>query len=103
MGIFTGGVVTQQVVASNAQALLVAHRNALENCNDFHSWLSQYVQADLVALGFSSGSTGDAQAILNAFADAAEEYTLHTGGGLGTYTLPYNFSASQNAVIGPIR
>ena len=100
MAIFTGGVVTQQVVASNAQALLVAHRNALESCNDFHSWLSQYVSADLVALGFSSG---DAQSVLNAFADAAEEYTLHTGGGLGTYTLPYNFSASQNAVIGPIR
>jgi hypothetical protein len=100
MAIVTGGVVTQQVVMSNAQALLVAHRNALEACGDFHSWLSAYAQADLVALGFSSG---DAQAILNAFADANEEAVLHTGGGLGTYTLPFNFSASQNAVIGPIR
>jgi hypothetical protein len=100
MPIFTGGVVTQQVVASNAQALLVGLRNALEACADFHAWLSAYAQSDLVALGFSSG---DAQAILNAFADSNELYVLYTGGGLGTYTLPFNFSASQNAVIGPIR
>lgn len=100
MGIFTGGVVTQQVVASNAQFLLLQHRAALEAVADFHAWLAAYSSADLVALGFSSA---DAQALLNAFADANEEAVLHNGGGLGTYTLPYNFSASQDAVIGPLR
>ena len=30
-----------------------------------------------------------------------ELVTLFNGGGLGTYTLPYNFSASMRTIVGP--
>jgi len=73
-------------------------RTAFEAVEDFYQWLSAYAPSDLVALGFSSA---DAQNIFNAFADAHEEYVLRTGGGLGTYTLPFNFMASQRVIIGP--
>ena len=96
MAVFGG--ITQAQVTAAAQQRLMAHRQALEGCNDFYQWLSAYSSSDLVALGFSSA---DASSILTAFADAHEEYVLHTGGGLGSYTLPYNFSASQNTLIGP--
>ena len=97
MAIFSG--ITQAYVTNNAQAKLLALRRALEDCANFYEWLSAYASADLVNLGFTQA---DADAILAAFADAHEEYVLHTGGGLGTYTIPYNFSASQNKIVGPL-
>lgn len=97
MAIFGG--ITQAYVVNNAQAKLQALRRALEDVQDFHQWLAAYADTDLVALGFTQA---DADAVLSAFADASELATLYNGGGLGAYTLPYNFSASQRIVIGPL-
>lgn len=96
---FPAGI-SESNVTSNAQARLMVLRNALEEANNFYSWISAYTAADLEAapLGLDAVS---AQNLLNAFADAHELYVLYTGGGLGTYTLPYNFSASMNVIIGP--
>ncbi len=92
------GSITQEQIAGNAQARLVNLKNAFEAVSDFYQWLSAYSQSDLEAVGFSPA---DASALLSAFADANEEYVLRNGGGLGSYTLPYNFSASQRVIIGP--
>lgn len=97
---FPAGI-TSAYVVNNAQAKLAALRSALDDVKDFYLWLSAYSAADLEAAPVSLDATS-AQAIFNAFADANELYTLYTGGGLGTYTLPYNFSASQRVVIGPL-
>jgi hypothetical protein len=97
MAIFGG--ISQAYVTNNAQAKLLALRRALEDVTDFHSWLAAYSSADLVALGFTAA---DAGAILSAFADASELATLYNGGALGSYTLPYNFSASQRVITGPL-
>jgi hypothetical protein len=94
------GGITQADVVANAQAKLRTYRIAQESVEAFYQWLSAYSSADLQGppLNFSQA---DADALLSAFADAHEEYVLHHGGGLGTYTIPYNFSASQNKVVGP--
>lgn len=75
-------------------------RLALEAANNYYEWLSSYAASDLEAAPINMDATS-AQNLLNAYADAHELYTLYTGGGLGTYTLPYNFSASMNVIIGP--
>lgn len=98
MAIYSAGI-TQAYVNNNVQTKLAALRQALNNVNDLYLWMSAYAQADLVALGFSAA---DAAAIFSAVSDARELYVLFTGGGLGTYTLPYNFSASQRIVVGPL-
>jgi hypothetical protein len=101
MPIFQGGAVTQATITGAVQGALLNLRRALEQVADLHSWISAYSAADLEAVPFSF-SAADAQDILNALADAAELNTLYNGGGLGTYTLPYNFSNSQRVVIGPL-
>lgn len=78
--------------------MLSTLRTALEAAADLYAWSSALSIADLEAIGFTAS---DAQAILTAAADANEPAVLYRGGGLGSYTLPYNFSASQAAVIGP--
>lgn len=93
------GGITAANVMSGAQARLMALRLALEGCEDFYKWLSGYAAADLQAAPLSLPAA-DAQALLNAFADAHQEYTMHNGGS-PTATLPYNFGASQRIVIGP--
>lgn len=97
MAIFGG--ISQAYVTNNAQAKLSALRRALEDAADMHQWLAAYSSADLVTLGFTQA---DADQILAALADANELHVLYNGGALGTYTLPYNFSASQRIVIGPL-
>lgn len=96
---FPAGI-TASNVTTNAQARLMVLRQALEAANDYYLWMSAYSAADLQAAPLNLDSVS-AQALLNAFADAHELYTLFTGGGLGTYTLPYNFSASMRVIIGP--
>ncbi len=98
MPIYTDGI-TKDYVNNNAQAKLAALRAALHEVQNFYAWLSAYAPADLTAMGFSPGG---AQAIFDAFTDANALATLYDGGGLGSYTLPYKFSASQRAVIGPL-
>jgi hypothetical protein len=96
---FPAGITTSNVT-SNAQARLMQLRYALEACENFYEWISNYAASDLEAAPVSLDSVS-AQALLNAFADAHELYVLYGGGGLGSYTLPYNFSASQSVIIGP--
>jgi uncharacterized protein DUF4082 len=98
MAIYSAGI-NQAYVNNNVQNKLLALRSALNGVNDLYLWLSAYAQSDLVALGFSAADAAD---IFNAVTDAHELYVLFTGGGLGTYTLPYNFSASQRIVTGPL-
>ena len=86
-----------QIIAY-AQQQLAALRAALEGVADLYAWVSAQSLTTLEAAGLSAS---DAQAILTAAADATELAVLYNGGGLGTYTLPYNFSASQRQVIGP--
>jgi hypothetical protein len=97
MAIFTAGVNLQALVAQ-AQQRLINLRRALEDIEDFYKWTSAQSLADLEALGLSPA---DAQALQTAFADGNELAVLYNGGGLGAYTLPFNFSASQRQVIGP--
>ena len=96
---FPAGI-TASNVTSNAQSRLMQLRYALEAANNYYLWLSAYAASDLEAAPLSLDAAS-AQALLNAFADAHELYTLYNGGALGTYTLPFNFSASQSVIIGP--
>jgi len=89
---------TQQYVTNRVRGALTAHRDAMKAIEDAYSFLNGFSVADLQALGFSQP---DATDLKTAAADAHEEVVLHNGGGLGAYTLPYNFSAAQNRVCGP--
>lgn len=102
MAIFGG--ISQAYITNNAQAKLSALRNALIDAEQMYLWLSQYANADLVALGFASA---DATDILSAFADANALYQIYmTGQAPGTYPqvtgTPYIYAASQRTVIGPL-
>ncbi len=97
---FPAGI-TQAYIVNNAQAKLLALRSALEDVNDYYQWLTAYAAADLEAAPVSMDSVS-AGNLFSAFADAHELYVLATGGTLGTYTLPYNFLASQRIVTGPL-
>lgn len=95
---FNPASTSPQAIINTAVTRLLALRAAFQGIQDFQGWLSAQSDTDLIALGFSAS---DLSALRSAMADANEEATLHAGGGLGTYTLPYNFSASQRLVIGP--
>jgi hypothetical protein len=102
MAIFSAGI-TQAYVTNNAQAKLVALRNALEDVENFYQWLSNYALTDLEGLNFNAN---DGQQILNAFADANAMYQIYnTGQAPSTYpqvTSPYTYATSQRLVIGPL-
>jgi hypothetical protein len=97
MAVFGG--ITASNITTGAQARLMSLRLALQAADDYYLWLSGYNAGDLVAAGLANST--DAQYLLNAFADAHELSVLANGGGLGTYTLPYNFMTSMRVVIGP--
>ena len=90
--------VTQDVITSRVRNALANHRDAMKAVEDAYNFLAGFAVSDLVALGFDQA---DAQDIKTAAADAHEEVVLHYGGALGSYTLPYNFSAAQTRVVGP--
>ncbi|SRR5258706_3658009 len=90
--------ITVALVQQQAINKLANLRQALSDITDLNAWLAGLSIADLVAIGFTST---DAQTLKTALADANELGVLYNGGGLGAYTLPYNFSASQRQVIGP--
>jgi hypothetical protein len=90
--------ITQDYVAQRVRQALQNYRDAMKNIEDANSFLAGYAVSDLVGLGFNAG---DAQDIKTAVADAHQEVVIHSGGGLGSYTANYNFSAAQNRVIGP--
>lgn len=90
---------TQQQVTNEVQQVLRNLRTALEAAQDLYGWSSTIAPSDLVALGYVQA---DAQAILDAAADANSLAILYNGGvfdPIGTGT--YNFSASNRRVIGP--
>lgn len=90
--------VTGTFVLQQAQVRLKALRQALSDIQDLYKWTSAQSPTDLTGVGLT---VADAAAVQSAVADANELAVLYNGGGLGTYTLPYNFSASQRLVIGP--
>ena len=89
---------TQASITSRVRNALANYRDAMKPVEDEYNFLAGFSVSDLVTLGFTQT---DAQDIKTAIADAHEEVVLHGGGALGTYVLPYNFSAAQNRVIGP--
>jgi hypothetical protein len=103
---FPAGTNESQVIAT-AQNALVALRNSLKVCDDFHQWLSAYSAADLEAAPINLDAVS-AAALLGAFADASALYQLYNTGALVSppsgYTTPgtYKFGASQRTVIGPL-
>jgi hypothetical protein len=90
--------VTQDYVAQRVRQALQNYRDAMKPIEDAYNFLNGYAVTDLEVLGFSPT---DAQDIKTAVADAHQEVVIHSGGGLGSYTANYNFSAAQNRVMGP--
>ena len=89
---------TTASVSGQAATVLFNLRRALHDVQDFYLWVAAQSDADLDSL-FADGAY--VQALRSAMADANELGVLYNGGALGTYSLPYNFSASQRLVIGP--
>lgn len=98
MAAFTGDGKTAASITNAVQIQLGALRTALERCQDIYRWTSGLGLPDLEAIGFTAS---DAQDILSAVADANSLAVLYYGGTFGG-SLPYNFSASQAAVLGPL-
>jgi len=88
------------VIIGNVQAVLKAHRAALNAINDMWAWSSGVTAADLQAAPLNM-----TQALLSAIADAHAEYLIHTTGlPPATYPQPpqaYVYANSQTAEIGP--
>lgn len=88
----------------SVQQIQVALSNLINSFNeveDIYLWMSAYSITDLESLPFSL-PVDDAQAILNALADAHSLHQTALGtAGFPTATLPYNFFASMRAVTGP--
>ena len=96
---FPAGI-SEESVVNYAQNKLINLRRALADCADFYEWLSSYAPQDLEAAPVSMDAAS-AQALFNAFADAAFLAALAEGGDLGAHPLPYNFLTSVRVVIGP--
>lgn len=79
---------------------LAALRAACEDVEDVYQWLSAYTLSDLEASPLA-WDPDDAQAILNALADAHDFYQTGLGTtGFPTATPPYNFFASMRMITG---
>lgn len=97
MSIFTAGNTNAGQVAGTAITRLLALRKALSDIAELQAWLAAQADSDLNGIGLAEG---DVTLLRSAMADANELVNLYNGGGLGSYTIPYNFSASQRLVIG---
>jgi hypothetical protein len=94
------GQLNQMSTISSMQQKLAALRSAFEDCEAIYQWLSEYALADLEAAPLLL-AVADAQDIMNAFADAHNLWMTAQGTpGFPSATLPYNFMASQRAVVG---
>jgi hypothetical protein len=79
---------------------LAALRDAFEDIEDVYQWMSAYTLSDLEAPPLAM-DPDDAQAILNALADAHDLYQTGLGTtGFPTATPPYNFFASMRMITG---
>ena len=96
---FPAGI-SQESIVNYAQNKLINLRRALEDCADLNDWLSSYSTTDLEAAPVNMDADS-AQALMNAFADAAFLAALAEAGELGDHPLPYNFLTSMRVVIGP--
>ncbi len=105
MAVFNASGQSAAAIINNVTGRLIAHHRALADLAGLYAWTSGLSAADLTAAPLSMASA-DANAILAAVADAHAEYLIHTTGQApGSYPqvtgTPYNYSASQTAVIGP--
>lgn len=98
MPIFAAGNTQSGTVAGVAVTRLKALRQALADIAALQGWLAAQADADLNGIGMAEA---DVTLLRSAMADANELSVLYHGGALGTYVLPYNFSASQALIIGP--
>jgi hypothetical protein len=89
---------TAASVSGQAATVLFNLRRALRDAQDFYLWVAAQSDTDLDGLFTDPAYVS---ALRSAMADANELGVLYNGGALGTYTLPYNFSASQRLLIGP--
>ena len=95
------GQLNASLVVQQMQQKLSALLEAFEDCDNAYQWLSAYAAGDLEEAPLSFDA-GDAQAILNAFADVHDLYQTAQGTtGFPTAELPYNFLASMRVVMGP--
>jgi hypothetical protein len=96
--VFAAGNTNAGTVAGTAITRLLALRKALADIAELFGWLAAQADADLNGIGMAEA---DVTLLRSAMADAHELSVLYNGGALGSYTLPYNFSASQALIIGP--
>jgi hypothetical protein len=91
--------ITQALITQYVQNRLLALKTAINEVYDLEQWMTGVSLSDLETAGFSPA---DAQALKTACADAAAFWNLYNNQNLpGGYTLPYNFGASQRAILGP--
>lgn len=100
---FDTGLSKAQILSS-IQGKLNNLRAALNDVDDLHTWSSGISAADLIAVGFSSG---DANALLSAMADANAMTQIYRTGqppsvGYPQASSAYIYEASQSQVIGPL-
>lgn len=94
----------QGLIAQVSNGLVVI-RAGMDIADDLYAWSSGVSAGDLTSLGPNPMSSGDANAILSAIADAHALAGLYnTGLPPGTYPQPpsaYVYGASQRIVMGP--
>lgn len=96
----TFGMLNSANTINMIQQKLAALRSAFEDIEDVYLWLSAYTVTDLEAAPLS-WAAADAQAVLNALADANDLYQVGLGTtGFPLASLPYNFFASQRMITG---
>jgi hypothetical protein len=94
------GQLSPGITINRLQTEFSALFTALEALEDSYQWASAYALSDLEGPPFNYPS-GDAQAILNALADAHDLYETARGtAGFPLATLPYNFTASMRVISG---
>lgn len=105
MAILNSGNLSQSFIVQRAIDILKQHRAILSQLNDYYSWSSGITAADLEGPPFNLDAA-TANGLLSAIADAHAEYLIHTTGQApATYPqvtgTPYQYHASQDALIGP--
>lgn len=95
---------SSQGIINQVQQVLVSVRDAMDDASRLYAWSSAIALTDLTAVPPDGPGMpeADAQAILNACADAWGLYCLYnTGTDTRNPGAGYNYGASQKIVIGP--
>lgn len=94
------GQLNASMTIQQVQQKLSALFQAMEDMENVYQWLSAYALADLEAAPLNMAAA-DAQALLNAAADAHDLYMTALGTtGFPTAALPYDFCASMRVITG---